>query len=107
MIEVGPVLKTWALEREPGSAAAIDAKALPDHRLAYLDYEGTVSGGRGEVARWDQGTYRFEHETPLQLVVTMEGEKLLGRVTIERADDASERWMFQWEHAAGTENSLP
>lgn len=30
-------------------------KELPEHRLLYLDYEGPISGGRGEVARVDQG----------------------------------------------------
>ena len=31
---------------------------LADHRLAYLDYEGPVSGDRGSVRRLDFGTYQ-------------------------------------------------
>ena len=31
---------------------------LADHRLAYLDHEGPVSGNRGFVKRLDFGTYR-------------------------------------------------
>lgn len=34
----------------PG-AATFDAIATPDHRPVYLDYEGPISGGRGEVTR--------------------------------------------------------
>ena len=30
-----------------------------DHRRAYLDYEGPVSGGRGSVVRVDHGTLRW------------------------------------------------
>lgn len=31
------------------------AQRLPDHRRAYLDYEGEVSGGRGHVRRVASG----------------------------------------------------
>ena len=30
---------------------------LPDHRAAYLDYEGPVSGGRGDVRRIEAGRF--------------------------------------------------
>ncbi len=33
------------------------ARRLPDHRLAYLEYEGPVSGNRGSVLRVDSGEY--------------------------------------------------
>ncbi len=55
MLESGDVLKTWALPQPPASGVEIECEALADHRLAYLDYEGPVSGGRGSVARWDRG----------------------------------------------------
>ena len=41
----------------------MDAEVLPDHRLAYLDYEGPISGDRGSVTRWDRGTYDVEHQS--------------------------------------------
>lgn len=57
MLEDGGVLRTWRLLAEPAAGQVVRAEQLADHRLAYLDYEGPVSGGRGSVARWDHGTY--------------------------------------------------
>lgn len=57
MLEAGGVLRTWRLLDEPAAGRTGRAEALADHRVAYLDYEGPVSGGRGSVARWDHGTY--------------------------------------------------
>lgn len=36
----------------------LNAERLPDHRSAYLDYEGPISGGRGSVKRVAQGRAR-------------------------------------------------
>jgi hypothetical protein len=49
-------LRTIRVARWPivGETAA---RSLPDHRLAYLDYEGPVSGGRGTVRRVARGQY--------------------------------------------------
>ena len=96
MLDVGSALKTWALDRAPECGDAIGAKSLPDHRLAYLDHEGAVSGGRGTVVRWDQGGYRIERETPTLWIVVLDGEKLQGRATLERSSDAGDRWEFSF-----------
>jgi hypothetical protein len=47
----------------------------PDHRRAYLDYEGPISGDRGVVARRAAGTLRFDVMTvdPPSLVFTFDG----------------------------------
>ena len=39
------------------------ATRLPDHRLAYLEYEGPVSGNRGVVRRIDSGKYEIDGNT--------------------------------------------
>jgi hypothetical protein len=41
-------------ELRPGEA--MDALRIADHRPAYLDYEGPISGGRGTVKRLRAGT---------------------------------------------------
>jgi hypothetical protein len=41
----------------------VDAQRIADHRLAYLEYEGPISGGRGTVRRLDGGSY-FAGATP-------------------------------------------
>ena len=79
MLEQGEKLWTWQLLKLPVRwQAALEGKPLQleptiatqtvsihklaDHRLAYLDYEGPISGGRGEVERCDQGTYQILHQ---------------------------------------------
>lgn len=57
MLQQAEVLRTWSLGRPPLPPTCMEAEALPDHRLAYLQYEGPVSGGRGRVTRWDEGAY--------------------------------------------------
>lgn len=49
--------------------------SLPDHRRAYLDYEGPVSGGRGQVARVEHGRCRVE-AAPGQLKLELAGATL-------------------------------
>ncbi len=41
-----------------GPGRELAARALGDHRLMYLEYEGDISGQRGRVRRVDSGTYR-------------------------------------------------
>jgi hypothetical protein len=57
MLECGDALRTWRLDRVPTVAATIPAEPLSDHRIAYLDYEGPVSGDRGTVKRVDSGEF--------------------------------------------------
>ena len=56
MIEGNGALLTWRLSKPP-TGAAQPAVRIGDHRSAYLDYEGPVSGGRGAVRREDGGEY--------------------------------------------------
>lgn len=95
MLEWGDRLRTWRLEKEPALNVPIMAESLPDHRLAYLDYEGPVSGNRGEVKRWDAGEFSIIEELPVQLVVELAGARLRGRVTISRDDEnGAEQFQF-------------
>jgi hypothetical protein len=92
MLQRDDVLKTWALDALPEEDKAINATALADHRPAYLDYEGPISGGRGTVTRWDSGTYQLVRQSEEELVVDVAGGRISGRVTLVRASDHSERW---------------
>jgi hypothetical protein len=96
MLETGPALGAWALPEPPNATDVMVADALPDHRPAYLDYEGPISGGRGSVTRWDQGTYQVQRRTETELVVTLEGEKLTGTATLVRLPEKPGRWRFSY-----------
>jgi hypothetical protein len=88
MVEQGETLRTWALAEEPTPDRDIPAEPLADHRLAYLDYEGSISGNRGRVMQWDRGECTVEESTPQRFVVTAIGQKLIGRVEVILAVDA-------------------
>jgi len=117
MLESGGVLRTWVLTELPRDWAAlasrlslagvespsiaagnsVAAERLGDHRLAYLEYEGPVSGGRGSVSRLDGGTTDSIDETPDRWEVTLAGNEINGRISLRRqpGDDA------MWQLTAG------
>ena len=55
----GSALTTWRSERWPVDRPTVLTR-LGEHRRAYLDYEGTVSDGRGMVRRVARGTCRID-----------------------------------------------
>lgn len=96
LLEMGQALKTWALPQPPESGIEMTCEVLPDHRLAYLDYEGPVSGDRGSVTRWDRGTYEIQRQNDTGLVIELSGEKLIGRATLEPSPEDPKRWRFSF-----------
>jgi DNA ligase D-like protein (predicted 3'-phosphoesterase) len=111
-LEVGGVLKSWAVPKGPSLNPAVKRLAVPteDHPLDYADFEGTIPEGNygaGTVLVWDIGTYsnikRIEgEEVPLpqqldngQVEVRLNGRKLAGGYALVRTgggDDA--RWLL-------------
>lgn len=63
MLEHEGQLLTWALSEELAPGKNIVAKALDDHRIEYLDYEGEISNDRGSVSRVSSGEYRWKQHT--------------------------------------------
>jgi hypothetical protein len=90
----GPHLRAWALAEEPQAGRPIAAVLLPNHRLAYLDYEGPVSGGRGDVSRWDAGTFQWRQDAEHTVVVELAGQRLAGIATLTCAPADREHWQF-------------
>lgn len=64
LLECGDVLKSWRLLAGPTPGVTVPAEPNADHRLAYLDYEGEVSGGRGTVRRVAAGEYHGDITMP-------------------------------------------
>jgi hypothetical protein len=96
MLEMGGVLKTWSLPQLPLKGVEMDAGALPDHRLAYFDYEGPISGERGSVTRWDRGTYEVECQSETELILQLKGEKLIGKAKLEQNPKIITDWVFSF-----------
>lgn len=87
MFEVPGALVAWALAEEPSSGKTISAERLADHRLAYLDYEGPVSQGRGTVTRWDWGDYTPQCTLPARWEVDLAGNRLNGRLILTQMQE--------------------
>ena len=81
LLEDGDACETYRLLGDPASADPagdrLPVEPLARHRKHYLAYEGSVSGGRGSVTRWDSGTYRRDGGAML-----FEGTRLRGRYAI-------------------------
>ena len=94
MLERPTTLQTWCLADEPRVGEAKSATELPAHRLAYLDYEGPVSGNRGHVTQWDRGRFRWQIDEPNHLVVELVDGRMTGR--LELVQTAASHWTVRF-----------
>ncbi|MBL4884925.1 MAG: hypothetical protein JKY95_10365 [Planctomycetaceae bacterium] len=106
MLESGDALCTWRLlqkpirpeqetEQEteqvkPSHVIRCQAEQLPDHRIAYLDYEGKISQNRGTVKRWDAGLYILLSQSKTQWEFRLESNQLSGFASLIRKDEPQE-----------------
>src|SRR5437660_7634987 len=90
LLEEGDHLRGWRLAEPPLAGRTIRAEATPDHRLLYLDYEGPVTGGRGEVRRWDAGEYEFHQSEEPDLSLNLAGRRFRGPVCLHR--ERGQKW---------------
>jgi len=94
MLEQGEVLLTWQLLREPVNREnlPIPARRIGDHRKAYLDYEGPLTGNRGTVRRVDSGVVEIEENTPKCIRFKLNGGRLWGSFLLRPQADG---WSFE------------
>ena len=93
MLEAEGVLATWRLDRLPGASAGgepVPARALPDHRLAYLTYEGDLTAGRGTVRIADRGRCRLLSQCDRLWTFELAGRRVRGRFELRRVH--GDRW---------------
>ena len=112
-LEVGEVLRSWAVPKGPSTDPSEKRLAVPteDHPLEYADFEGRIPEGEygaGAVSVWDRGTYRnlraekeddgASMETALEegkAEVWLEGEKISGGYALVRMQTGNEeRWLL-------------
>lgn len=124
MLEDGEVLRTWELTAWPPLADSPDldsansatpshsrellARQLPDHRPAYLTYEGEISGGRGHVQRRAAGQFAWLRDEPNRIEVGLETGAGRAVLVLERPEPsvggdrradqlAADQWIVNWK----------
>lgn len=91
LLESGELCRTWRLAEEPSHGDEIAAEQIADHRQKYLSYEGPVSKNRGNVVRWDSGSYRIILEIEGEIVLNLSGQRFRGECRLCRI--AGESWL--------------
>ena len=107
-LELGGVLKSWAIPKGPSMNPADKRLAVmvPDHPVEYIDFEGIIpegSYGAGPVVVWDHGTYEpIEPEAPEaqleggKLAFRLQGKKLRGEFIMTRLarGETGKEWLL-------------
>jgi hypothetical protein len=96
MIDAGDALATWRLDVPPEMAMerAVACERIADHRRAYLDYEGPVSGNRGHVSRHDRGLCRIDSTDDERWLIWFDGARLRGTMAMSRTSAEASHWSF-------------
>ena len=92
------VLKSWAVPKEPPTEPGVKRLAVQveDHKLSYIDFEGTIPEGMygaGKVEIWDKGTYILEHRSKGKIQFTLNGQKMRGEYVLIRFKGPT-NWLF-------------
>ncbi len=98
MFAVGDVLRTWQVPADPRElpvGQSLSATALPDHRIAYLTYEGPISRNRGCVERMLAGTYDSDGWEAETICLELDGGACCQTVTL--MGDGSGGWCWRRE----------
>jgi DNA ligase D-like protein (predicted 3'-phosphoesterase) len=96
-IQMGEVLRSWAVPKGPSLDPAVRRLAVPveDHSLSAGDFEGVHAGqarGTGAVIIWDEGTAEIIRDEPGHLSVLLHGSKLAGGFALTRT--GPRRWIL-------------
>lgn len=100
-LEMGGVLRSWALPKGPSMDPSQKRLAVQveDHPLEYADFEGIIPKGEygaGPVLIWDKGTYKLEQKGEEKISVILEGGKLKGGFILMRmkGKGAPNQWLM-------------
>jgi len=99
-LEIGGVLKSWAVPKEPPQEAGIRRLAIQteDHPVEYADFEGTIPEGMygaGSVRIWDRGEFVPEKINEKEMLFELRGRRLSGRYALIKTKfKGKDSWLF-------------
>jgi DNA ligase D-like protein (predicted 3'-phosphoesterase) len=96
-LEIGGVLRSWAVPKGPSLDPAVRRLAVPveDHSLSAGEFEGRheqAPRGSGAVIIWDEGVLDILRDEPDHLTFVLHGEKLDGRFGLTKTGER--RWIL-------------
>lgn len=105
-LEMGGVLKSWAVPKGPSMDPKDKRLAVmvDDHSVDYIDFEGEIPPdqyGAGRVFIWDKGEYSLvEGSDPLRelrkgkIVFKLNGSKLKGKFVLIKMKGKGDNWLL-------------
>mgnify|MGYP003681892551 CR=1 FL=1 len=99
-LEMGGVLKSWAVPKEPPTETGIRRLAVQteDHPLDYATFEGMIPKGHygaGTVKIWDAGPVEYKSSSDDKIEFILKGKKMKGPYALIRFKKAGPRnWLF-------------
>jgi len=114
-LEIGEVLKSWAIPKGP-SMNPHDKRlaiAVADHPLEYGAFEGIIpvgNYGAGQVVIWDAGIF-IPLDDPVvgldegRLSFRLEGKRLRGEFALVRFIGKHKEWLLQKKHDADADTT--
>ena len=96
-LEMGGVLKSWAIPKTIPSRAGVKRLAIQveDHPLSYATFSGIIPEGNygaGKVDIWDNGVYELEQGTGVKYTFTLHGNILKGKYYLRKMD--GNKWLI-------------
>lgn len=100
-LEMGGVLKSWAIPKEPPTVPGIKRLAVQveDHSIDYASFEGVIPEGlygAGTVEIWDSGNFQPIEVEENKIVLSINGKRLKGKFCLIRTkfQENDKNWLF-------------
>ena len=97
-LEMGGVLKSWAVPKTPPTEKGVKRLAVQveDHPVEYANFEGRIPKGQygaGTVEIWDKGQFVLKERDETKLVFEIKGSRLRGDYCLVRFK-GRKNWLF-------------
>ena len=101
-LEIGGVLKSWAVPKQPPRTTGIKRLAIQveDHPRSYANFEGEIPEGQygaGKVKIWDKGKFHLIEKTKNKIEFERSGLKLKGKYALIKTNYGNKpekSWLF-------------